>query len=123
MKINVSPAAREVTDHYAAGAFARAYERASIIAGLPAYIARMGGLPRYDEVGKPANSAAVLATTARAARLEARRIAAEASRAAAKGERIARAAVLAETYAAEIEAAEIESDMTAEEFSAALAMA
>ena len=91
-KINIAPASRELTEHFAAGEHARNYQRAMIAAHAPLFYARMGGVPRYDDMGQPMNGAAIKATAARKARLEARAVAASARNAAAKAERIAAAA-------------------------------
>lgn len=96
-KINITPAAREITEHYAAGGNVRAAERAAIAAAMPDYLARMGGMPRYDDTGAPVNPPAVKATAERKARLEARAIAMAERNAKAKAERIA----AAERFAAE----------------------
>lgn len=95
-KINITPAAREITEHYAAGGNVRAAERAAIAAAAPAFYARMGGVPRYDDTGAPANGPAIVATVHRKARLEARAIAAAERNAKAKAERVAAAARFAE---------------------------
>jgi hypothetical protein len=99
VKINITLGAREITEHFAAGEHARNYQRAMIAEHLPAFLARFGGfMPVYDMAGNPDNPAALAATAARKARLEARRIAAELARSAAKAERMATAARLSETY-------------------------
>ena len=92
-KINVSlNAAREITEHFAAGEHARNYQRAMIAAHAPLFYVRMGGVPRYDDMGVPVNAPAIKATIARKARLEARALATAARNAAAKAERVAQAA-------------------------------
>lgn len=96
-KINVTPASREITEHFAAGEHARAFERMAIERHAPLFFIRMGGVPRYDESGAPLNPPAVKATAERKARLEARAIAAAERNAKAKAERIA----AAERFAAE----------------------
>ena len=101
-KINITPAARELTEHHAAGGNVRAAERAAIAAAAPAFYARVGGVPRYDDTGKPVNGPAIVATAARKARLEARAVAAAARNAAAREERMAQAA----RYAAAINTAD-----------------
>lgn len=96
-KINVSlNAAREITEHYAVGGNVRAAERAAIAAAMPDYLARMGGVPLYNDMGTPVNGPAIIATAERKARLEARAIAAAERNAKAKAERIAAAARFAE---------------------------
>lgn len=99
-KINITPAAREITEHFAAGEHARAFERASIARHAPLFFVRMGGVPRYDETGAPLNAAAHKATVARKARLEAKAKADAERNAAAKAARIATAEKLAAEYAA-----------------------
>ena len=98
-KINVTPAAREITEHFAAGGNVRAFQRAMIAKHSLAFFIRMGGVPRYDDAGAPVNAAAVKATVARKARLEARAVADKARRDAAKAARIAEAEKLAAKYA------------------------
>ena len=98
IKMTVSVADRAVTEHYASGEHARAFQRAMIAQCLPAYVARLGEVPVYTMEGQPANGAAVIATAERKARLEARRIAAEITRAASKAERMATAATLSAGY-------------------------
>ena len=65
-KINVSIAAREVTEHFAAGATVRGAERAAILRAMPAYLAVVGAVPVYSMDGRPANDAAVASTSLRA---------------------------------------------------------
>lgn len=101
-KINITPAAREITEHFAAGGNVRAAERAMIAAAAPAFYARVGGVPRYDDTGAPANGPAIVATVEREARLKARAIAASERNAKAKAERVAAAA----RYAAAINTAD-----------------
>ena len=103
-KINVTPAAREITEHFAAGGNVRAAERAMIAAHAPVFFVRMGGIPRYDDTGAPVNAPAIKATIARKARLEARDKANAERNAKAKAERVATAERLAATYAASIAA-------------------
>lgn len=105
-KINITPAAREITEHYAAGGNVRAAERAMIAAAAPAFYARVGGVPKYDDTGAPLNGPAIVATVERKARLEARAIAAAARNAAAREERMAQAA----RYAAAINTADGRTD-------------
>jgi hypothetical protein len=90
-KINIAPAAREITEHFAAGEHARNYQRAMIAAHAPLFFVRMGGVPRYDDAGQPANGAAVKATAARKVRIEARDNANALRNALAKAERVAAA--------------------------------
>lgn len=103
-KINVTPAAREITEHFAAGGNVRAAERAAIAAAAPAFYARVGGVPRYDDCGQPVNGPAIVATVERKARLEARDKANAERNAKAKAERVATAERLAATYAASVAA-------------------
>lgn len=103
-KINVTPAAREITEHFAAGEHMRAFERASIARHAPLFYVRMGGVPRYDETGAPLNAAAHKATAARKARLEAKAKADAERNAAAKAARVAAAERLAAEYAASVAA-------------------
>jgi hypothetical protein len=90
-KINITPASREITEHFAAGGNVRAAERAAIAAAAPAFYLRVGGVPRYDDTGAPVNGAAVKATAARKVRIEARDNANALRNALAKAERVAAA--------------------------------
>lgn len=132
-KINVTLAAREITEHFAAGEHARAFQRAMIAQCLPAYVARLGDVPVYTMDGQPVNGAAIKATAERTARLEARNIAAAARNAAAREERIAAAARFADAEhakwiaslppvtVADVDAYLADAELTADEFSAARA--
>ena len=92
MKVNVTAnASREITEHFAAGEHARNYQRAMIAAHAPLFYVRVGGVPRYDDMGQPANAAAIKATVARKARLEAKAKADAERNAKAKAERVATA--------------------------------
>lgn len=104
-KINVTLGAREITEHFAAGEHARAFQRAMIAEHLPAFLARFGGfMPVYDMAGNPDNPAALAATAARKVRLAARAAAATAAREASMAARIATAAALSASlyYAADM---------------------
>jgi hypothetical protein len=101
-KINITPASREITEHFAAGGNVRAAERAAIAAAAPLFYVRMGGIPRYDDMGAPANASAIKATAARKVRLDAKAKADAERNAKAKAERIA----TAERYAAAINTAD-----------------
>ncbi len=90
-KINITPASRELTEHFAAGGNVRAAERAMIAAHAPLFFVRMGGVPRYDDCGQPVNAAAHKATAARKVRIEARDNANALRNALAKAERVAAA--------------------------------
>lgn len=103
-KINITPAAREITEHFAAGEHARNYQRSMIAAHAPLFYVLMGGVPRYDDCGQPVNGAAIKATAARKARLEAKAKADAERNAKAKAERVATAERLAATYAASVAA-------------------
>ena len=104
-KINITPAARELTEPHAAGGNVRAAERAAIAAAMPAYLARFSGfVPVYDMSGKPDNAAALVATAAREKRIAARNIAAAARNAAAREERMAQAARFADLHAVTVAA-------------------
>lgn len=109
-KINVTPAARELTEHYASGEHSRAFQRAMIAAHAPIFFVRMGGVPRYDDCGQPVNAAAIKATAARNVRLDAKAKADAERNAKAKAERIAAAERFAAANAVAAEAAEDDSE-------------
>ena len=98
-KINVTLAAREITEHFAAGEHSRAFQRRELKRLLPAYVASLGlAVPRYGDRGQPLTVAAYKATAERTARLAARAAAATAAREASMAARIATAAALSATY-------------------------
>ena len=105
-KINIAPAAREITEHFAAGEHARAFQRTMIAAHSPLFFIRMGGVPRYDDCGQPLNAAAIKATAARMVRLDAKAKADAERNAKAKAERVA----AAERFAAANAIAKAETD-------------
>jgi hypothetical protein len=103
-KINIAPAAREMTEHYASGEHARAFQRIMIAQHSPLFFIRMGGVPRYDDAGAPVNAAAIKATAARKVRLDAKAKADAERNAKAKAERIAAAERFAAAHAASVAA-------------------
>jgi hypothetical protein len=109
-KINIAPASREITEHFAAGEHARNYQRSMIAAHAPLFFIRMGGVPRYDDCGQPANAAAIKATAARKVRLEVRAKVDAERNAKAKAERIAAAARFAAANVIAADAAEDDSE-------------